>query len=163
VGPTLSALENNPDLLLVVGAGGRSIDELPKPLPPNARAASYFPLEWLLLKVDIFVTNGGYNTVNQALKHGIPLITAGLTEDKADVNARVEWSGAGLDLKTNTPTAEALAKAVRSVLNEPRYRSSAAQLATEFAKIDTRQEVKRIFDELACDAVLTSIKSDGAR
>jgi UDP:flavonoid glycosyltransferase YjiC (YdhE family) len=53
VGPTLSALENNPDLLVVVGAGGRSIDELPKPLPANARAASYFPLEWLLPKVDV--------------------------------------------------------------------------------------------------------------
>lgn len=153
IGPTLSALENNPDLLVIVGAGGRSIDELPKPLPANARAASYFPLEWLLPKVDVFVTNGGYNTVNQALEHGIPLVTAGLTEDKADVNARVEWSGAGIDLKTNTPTAEALAQAVRSVLNEPLYRSSAAQLAIEFAKLDTRREVIRIFDELACDAV----------
>jgi MGT family glycosyltransferase len=153
VGPTLRALENHPDLLVVVGAGGRSIEELPRPLPANARAASYLPLEWLLPKVDVFVTNGGYNTVNQALQHGIPLVTAGLTEDKADVNARVEWSGAGIDLKTNTPTAEALAQAVRSVLNEPRYRSSAAQLATEFAKFDPRQEVIRIFDELACDAV----------
>jgi len=153
VGPTLSALENDPDLLVVVGAGGRSIDELPKPLPANARAASYFPLEWLLPRVDVFVTNGGYNTVNQALKHGIPLVTAGLTEDKADVNARVEWSGAGIDLKTNTPTAEALAKSVRCVLSQSRYRSSAAQLATEFAKLDTRQEVIRIVDAFACDAV----------
>lgn len=160
VGPTLSALENDPDLLVVVGAGGRSMDDLPKPLPANARAASYFPLEWLLPKVDVFVTNGGYNTVNQALKHGIPLVTAGLTEDKADVNARVAWFGAGVDLKTNTPTAEALAKAVQSVLREPRYRSSAAQLATEFAKLDARQEVIRIIDEVTCEPVLTSIKSD---
>src|SRR6202008_1388124 len=37
VGPTLSALENDPDLLVVVGAGGRLIDELPTPLPANAR------------------------------------------------------------------------------------------------------------------------------
>jgi len=153
VGPTLSALESNPDLLVVVGAGGRSIDELPGPLPANARAASYFPLEWLLPKVDVFVTNGGYNTVNQALKYGIPLVTAGLTEDKADVNARVEWSGAGIDLKTNTPTAEVLAKAVQCVLNEPRYRSSAAQLSIEFAKLDTRLEVIRISDELTCETV----------
>jgi UDP:flavonoid glycosyltransferase YjiC (YdhE family) len=80
-------------------------------------------------------------------------VTAGQTEDKADVNARVEWSGAGIDLKTNTPTAESLVKAVQAVLNEPRYRSSAAQLSTEFAKLDTRQEVIRIFDELTCDAV----------
>lgn len=153
VGPTLSALENDPDLSVVVGAGGRSIDELPKPLPANARAASYFPLEWLLPKVDVFVTNGGYNTVNQAIKYGIPLVTAGLTEDKADVNARVEWSGAGIDLMTNTPTAEALAKAVRCVLNQPLYRLSAARLATEFASLDTQHEVIRIFDELTCEAV----------
>lgn len=153
VAPTLSALQNNPDLLVVVGAGGRSIDELPPPLPTNARAASYFPLEWLLPKVDVFVTNGGYNTVNQALKHGIPIVTAGLTEDKADVNARVAWSGAGIDLKTNAPTAEAIGEAVRSVLNEPRYRSSAAELANEFTELDTRQQVIRICDELVCDAL----------
>jgi UDP:flavonoid glycosyltransferase YjiC (YdhE family) len=107
----------------------------------------------LLPKVDVFETNGGYNTVNQALKYGIPLVTAGLTEDKADVNARVEWSGAGIDLKTNTPTAEALSKAVGRVLDQPRYRSSAEQLSTEFAKLDTRQEVLRIFDELTSEAV----------
>jgi len=153
VGPTLSALENDPDLLVVVGAGGRSIDELPKPLPANARAASYLPFEWLLPKVDVFVTNGGYNTVNQALKFGIPLVTAGLTEDKADVNARVEWSGAGIDLKTNTPAAEALARAVRCVLDQPCYRSAAARLSTKFAKLDTQQEVIRIIDELKCDTV----------
>jgi UDP:flavonoid glycosyltransferase YjiC (YdhE family) len=156
VGPTLSALENNPELLVVVGAGGRSIDDLPKPLPANVRTASYFPLEWLLPKVDVFVTNGGYNTVNQSLKHGIPLVTAGLTEDKADVNARVEWSGAGIDLKTNAPTMEAVKEAVRSVLGEPRYRVAARRLASEFAKVDTRQEIIRIVDETTCDAVLPS-------
>jgi hypothetical protein len=66
------------------------------------------------------------------------------------LHLRILQRGAGIDLKTNTATAEALAKAVRCVLNQPRYRSSAAQLATEFAKLDARQEVIRIFDELAC-------------
>jgi len=27
---------------------------------PNARLASYLPFEWILPKVDVFVTNGGY-------------------------------------------------------------------------------------------------------
>jgi UDP:flavonoid glycosyltransferase YjiC (YdhE family) len=34
----------------------------------------------------LLVTNGGYGSVNQAMSAGIPLVTAGLTEDKADVN-----------------------------------------------------------------------------
>ena len=34
------------------------------------------------------------------MSYGIPLVTAGMTEDKADVNARVAWSGVGLNLAT---------------------------------------------------------------
>ncbi len=85
VGPTLAALADEPDLLVVVTAGGRPVDAIPGPIPGNARLASYLPFEWLLPRVDVMVTNGGYGSVNQALGHGIPLVTAGLTEDKADV------------------------------------------------------------------------------
>jgi UDP:flavonoid glycosyltransferase YjiC (YdhE family) len=47
----------------------------------------------MLPKIDALVTNGGYGSVNQALSFGVPLVTAGTGEDKADVNARVAWSG----------------------------------------------------------------------
>jgi UDP:flavonoid glycosyltransferase YjiC (YdhE family) len=39
--PTLAALANEPDLLVVVTAGGRPIDAIPGPIPRNARLASY--------------------------------------------------------------------------------------------------------------------------
>src|SRR6202012_3299171 len=123
VPPTLAALADEPDVLVVATAGGRSIDAIPGPIPGNARLASYLPFEWLLPKVDVLVTNGGYGSVNQAISSGIPLVTAGLTEDKADVNARIAWSGVGIDLKTNEPTPSALRAAVRTVLDEPHHRS----------------------------------------
>src|SRR4029077_19417837 len=103
-----------------------------------ARLASFLPFEWLLPRVDVLVTNGGYGSGNQAMSFGIPLVTAGLTEDKADVNARVAWSGVGLNLATNEPTREALREAVRTVLDRPAYRLRASQMADEFAGIDTR-------------------------
>ncbi len=106
--PTLEALADEPDLLVVVTTGGRAVDALSGPIPGNVRVASYLPFEWLLPKIDALVTNGGYGTVNQALSHGIPLVTAGLSEDKADVNARVAWSGVGIDLATSNPTPSAL-------------------------------------------------------
>ena len=126
IGPTLAALANEPDVLVVVTAGGRPVDAIPGPIPANARLASYLPFEWVLPKVDVFVTNGGYGSVNQAMSFGIPLVTAGLTEDKADVNARVAWSGVGIDLATNEPTPEALREAVRTVLDRPTYRTRAS-------------------------------------
>ena len=122
VAPTLAALADEPDLLVVVTAGGRPVEAIPGPIPANARLATYLPFEWLLPKVDVCVTNGGYGGVNQALSFGIPLVTAGLTEDKADVNVRVAFSGVGIDLATNTPTPAALRNAVRTVLDTQNYR-----------------------------------------
>jgi UDP:flavonoid glycosyltransferase YjiC (YdhE family) len=97
----------------------------------------------------VFVTNGGYGSVNQAMSFGIPLVTAGLTEDKADVNARVAWSGVGIDLATNQPTPQALREAIRTVLDIPNYRSRAALMANEFGGIDTRSEILRIVGQVA--------------
>ena len=93
------------------------------------------------------MTNGGYGTVNQALSFGIPLVTAGLSEDKADVNARVAWSGVGIDLATNQAEAGPLGRAVRAVFDEPHYRARAAQIAAEHRAIDTRSEVLRIITQ----------------
>jgi UDP:flavonoid glycosyltransferase YjiC (YdhE family) len=149
IGPTLAALANEPDLLVVATAGGRPIDAIPGPIPGNARLAQYLPFEWILPKVNVFVTNGGYGSVNQAMSFGIPLVTAGLTEDKADVNARVAWSGVGIDLAINEPTPQALREAVRTVLDKPNYRSRASLMADEFNGIDTRSEVLRIVGQVS--------------
>jgi UDP:flavonoid glycosyltransferase YjiC (YdhE family) len=148
IAPTLTALADEPDLLVVVTTGGPPVEAIPGPIPANARLASYLPYEWLLPKVDVCVTNGGYGGVNLALSLGIPLVTAGLTEDKADVNVRVAWFGVGINLATNTPTPAALNHAVRTVLDTPDYRLRAACMAEEFAAIDTRAEILRIVREV---------------
>ena len=148
IAPTLTALANEPDVLVVATAGGRPVEAIPCAVPSNARVASYLPFEWLLPRVDVLVTNGGYGSVNQAMSFGIPLVTAGMTEDKADVNARVAWSGVGVNLATNEPTPEALRAAVRTVLDRPAYRMGASQMANEFARIDTRSEIFSIISEV---------------
>jgi MGT family glycosyltransferase len=154
IAPTLAALAAEPDVLVVATTGGRSIDAIPDALPPNARIASFLPFEWLLPRVDVLVTNGGYGSVNQAMSFGIPLVTAGMTEDKADVNARVAWSGVGLNLATNEPTQEALRAAVRTALDRPAYRMRAAQMADEFARIDTRSEILSIIKQVVVNQKL---------
>lgn len=97
----------------------------------------------------ILVTNGGYGTINLALKAGVPILVAGLTEDKAEVAARVAWSGAGVNLATNNPTTEAIRAGVDDVLTHPHYRSHAQELAAAFAAIDTPREIMSILDRVA--------------
>src|SRR5690606_40544801 len=81
-------------------------------------------------------TNGGYGGVQQALAHGIPLVVAGQTEDKIEVTARVGWSGAGINLKTNKADAAKLARAVDTVLRDPSYRAAAQRIGADMRTTD---------------------------
>ncbi len=144
VTPTLAALANEPDVLVLVTTCGRPFDAIPGPIPANARLSTMLPFDWLMPKVDVLVTNGGYGTVSQALKLGIPLVIAGVTEDKAEVAARVAWSGVGINLKTSTPTPQAVRDAVRQALDTPDYRDRGKIMAREFDRYDTATEIVRL-------------------
>ena len=78
------------------------------------------------------------------MSFGIPIIAAGLTEDKADVNARIAWSGAGINLKSNCPDPDAIRTAVRVAVDNPDCRRNAQRLAVEFAGLDARAEILRL-------------------
>lgn len=82
------------------------------------------------------LTNGGYGGVQMALAQGVPVIVAGTTEDKPEVAARVAWSGAGIDLKSATPSPASVRAAVRRVLGDPSFRNRARELAEEHARYD---------------------------
>jgi MGT family glycosyltransferase len=151
IAPTLAALADEPDLLVLATTGGRPLDAIKGPIPANVRLSKFLPFDWLLPKVDVVVTNGGYGTLSYALELGIPLVVAGQTEDKAEISARVAWSGVGVNLATNNPTPEALRKAVRDVLDKPHYRERAAALSREFANYDAEPDIIRLVGEVAAE------------
>ncbi len=146
--PTLTALAERDDLLVVVTTGGRPVEEIAVPIPQNARLATFLPFASLLPKVDVLVTNGGYGTVSMALAAGIPLVVSGLSEDKAEVGARIAWSGVGVDLASNSPTPEALRPAVSEVLDAERFRANARSMAAKFGDLDASHGVFSIVDDL---------------
>lgn len=128
--PAITGLQSE-DVIVVVSTGGRPVDTLPSPLPANVRVASYLPHDKLLPLTDVFVSNGGYGGVHYALEHGVPLVVAGKTEDKAEVTARVGWSGVGVNLATNNPQPEQVRRAVRRVLAEGSFRDASERIGTE--------------------------------
>ncbi len=147
VAPTLSALQDVDGILVVATTGGRLKEELATP-PSNARVETFLPFASLMPRIDLLVTNGGYGTVSMALAAGVPVIVAGTTEDKAEVAARVAWSGTGINLGTDNPSSEVLRDAVATVLGDARYRARARELARAFAEYDPRERVFSILDTL---------------
>ncbi len=125
IAPTLEALAEREDLLVVVSTGR---PDARLSVPANARVADWVPYSALMPMVGAMVTNGGYGGVQYALSHGVPLVVAGETSDKAEVAARVEHTGVGVDLGTSTPLAASIGAAVDRVLGDGRYREAAAGL-----------------------------------
>jgi len=144
--PTIRGLAND-NVLVVVSTGGRDVATLGE-LPANVRAAEYLPYDELLPRTDVMVTNGGYGGVHFALTHGVPLVVAGMTEDKAEVTARVAWSGAGVNLRTNRPTAEKVSEGVRRVLADPSYRDRSTHLGVAISRSPGAEGALPIIEQL---------------
>lgn len=136
IGPALEGLANE-DVLVVVATGGRTAESLGLGnVPRNARVGTFFPYAELLRKTSVMITNGGYGGVQMALAHGVPLAVAGASEDKPEVAMRVACSGAGINLRTATPTPQQVHTAVNALLHESNYRERAQALAAEYAQYD---------------------------
>ncbi|MCJ2050607.1 nucleotide disphospho-sugar-binding domain-containing protein [Methylobacterium sp. J-070] len=148
VEPTLAALADRDDLLVLATTGGRPVSAL-QAIPANTRVSCFLPFRELLPRVSVLVTNGGYGSVSQALASGVPIVSAGLTEDKAEVNARIGWSGVGLNLATNTPSVEALGAAVTRVLDEPAFRRRAEAMRAAFEARDAMTGILTALDDRA--------------
>jgi UDP:flavonoid glycosyltransferase YjiC (YdhE family) len=128
--PTIEGLADE-DVLVVVSTGGRPVDSIPGPFPANVRVAEYLPYDRLFPRLSAFVTNGGYGGLHYALEHGVPIVAAGTTEDKLETTARVAWSGAGVNLRTESPEPAAVRDAVLRVLSVPGYRLAAERIGAE--------------------------------
>jgi len=99
----------------------------------------------------VMVTNGGYGAVQRAVSAGVPLVVAGSTEGKPEVAARVAWSGAGLNLKTGTPTPAMIRDAVRELLDDGEYLRRARELEAAFARRHGIAEIAALVDEVVAE------------
>ena len=152
--PAIAGLADE-NVTVIVTTGGRDVSELRGPIPANTVVSEYLPHDILLPKVDVLVTNGGYGAVQRAVCAGVPLVVAGVTEDKPEVAARVAWSGAGIDLETGTPSPKMVRGAVREVLANDRYLRRARELEAAFARLEGVAEIAALVDEVIAERAVS--------
>ena len=140
-------------MTVVVTTGAASPDTLGsaygEPLPANVRVTDFVPYDLLLPHVGAFVTNGGYTGVTLALAHGVPLVQAGTTEEKAEIAARIHWTGVGVRLGTTRPTPDAVAGGVHRVLGPSSYRARAQAVRAQMQEHDAGREGADLLERLA--------------
>jgi UDP:flavonoid glycosyltransferase YjiC (YdhE family) len=100
------------------------------PAPANVQFLGPVPHEELFDRTTVVVTHGGWGTVSRALVRGRPLVLVPISGDQPYIAERCADLGLGIAL-TAEPDATELRDAIRSVIEEPRYRKAAGELAAE--------------------------------
>jgi UDP:flavonoid glycosyltransferase YjiC (YdhE family) len=110
----------------------------------NVVVVSSAPHGRVLQHAAVVVTHGGHGTVVKALAADVPLVVLPHGRDQLDNAVRVTARGAGIKLERTAPAAH-IARAVTTILGDPAYRESAAQLG---AAIRRDAEQSTLIDEL---------------
>ena len=135
--PAIEAFAGS-DRLLVVATGGVGTDELRSRFPhDNVLIEDFVDFDLLFPHTELYVTNGGLGGVLLALSHGVPLLTAGTREGKGDINARLAYRGLAVDLRTETPSARAIARGADRVLKDAEMRARVATVKSALADYDS--------------------------
>ena len=145
--PAIEALAHR-DVLVVAVTGVAGNDTLPFPLPANVRVTGFLPYEQLLPRVDVMITNGGWGGTLAALSHGIPLVIAGGDLDKPEIASLVAWAGAGVNLKTGTPSAARVASGFERVVSDSSYRDAAARVAVQLESLGGAPRAAELIEQL---------------
>lgn len=115
----------NEDITVLVTAAPDLFEQWPQ----NFEARAFWPQLEVLKNVDAVVTPGGFNTINESLYFGRPLLVIPMANDQFGNGILVEGSGCGIRLRYRRLTAEQLKESVFNLLSDKKYLDAAMSMS----------------------------------
>jgi UDP:flavonoid glycosyltransferase YjiC (YdhE family) len=112
---------------LVVVAGDSESRERLESRPANVVVEARVDQPLLLERCRAFVTHGGFNSVKEAAVLGVPMVVIPITADQPYCAQRCEALGIGRAVGGEERSPASIREALRSVLNDARYRDNATR------------------------------------
>jgi MGT family glycosyltransferase len=120
-------------LQLVISHGRKLSDEEVSGFAGNPIVVPYAPQRELIARSALVITHAGMNTVLDAISLAVPVVAIPILYEQPGIAARVAWHRVGEVVPVERVSVARLHRAVRRVLEDPRYRMSAQQLASTIA------------------------------
>jgi UDP:flavonoid glycosyltransferase YjiC (YdhE family) len=124
------------DAQLVISLGGGLDPARLGALAGDPIVVRYAPQLEIVKRAALVITHAGLNTVLESLAEGVPLVALPLGNDQPGVAARVKARGAGVVIPQQKLTVKKLRTAVRTVLEDGKYRAAAQWLKNAFRNVD---------------------------
>ena len=101
--------------------------------PDNFIVRKFVPQTELMKHVDAVICHGGFNTVNEAISNGLPILITPIGYDHFHTANLIEKAGCGINIKYKRIKPEKLVRAMDELLTNPAYREAAEKMRKTFA------------------------------
>jgi UDP:flavonoid glycosyltransferase YjiC (YdhE family) len=137
----MEAFGEREDVFFVATLVTSDVNTLDFSIPENARVAKFIPLDLILpyvrtfflsclqclspltpAQVSVLVTNGGFGTVQQSLRAGVPMIISGIGQDKLHTGTLINYTGVGIYHAVPQVTVQMLTDAFEELTSNKTYR-----------------------------------------
>jgi zeaxanthin glucosyltransferase len=144
---TMAAAVAKKDAQPVISIGNLLRPEQIGPVPKNAIVVNHAPQLELLKRASLCITHAGFNTVLEALTHGVPQVAIPVTHDQPGVAARIAAHQTGVVTSLEKLTVSHLSTLVDEVLNNSIYRDNAGKLQQAIAKTNGLSRAADLLEE----------------
>ncbi|MCL2352122.1 MAG: hypothetical protein FWC55_06270 [Firmicutes bacterium] len=128
------------DVSVILNTGKVCPEELGK-IPGNIYAYSYVPQVEVLRHADVFLTHCGMNSVNEAMRFGVPMVAMPLMNDQISNAERIVSLGIGKRARSFPRNGRQLYETVKEVYEDEQIRRRCAAIQGLFEKESSLDDV----------------------
>ncbi|WP_336514861.1 glycosyltransferase [Pollutibacter soli] len=128
----------------------------------NFYITDFIPFAQVMPLADLYISNGGFGGVMMSIKYRVPMIVAGIYEGKNEICSRVGYFGAGINLRTERPSAHDILRAANQIFANNSFAENLEKIARDFESFDALQicssQVSKLIGAPSIIASIVSIK-----
>lgn len=110
-------------------------------IPKNFIVRKSFPQQQILSQVNLFITHGGMNSVNEALYHGVPTIVLPHHLEQGTNARRIIEKGVGVKMKIDAIKPELLREKAIEIINDENISKRCKELQKSIVKDEAKSHI----------------------
>jgi len=115
--------------------------------PDNFIVQSYVPQSRVMEKMDVVVCHGGFNTVNDAILHSLPILITPIAYDHFHTADLIERAGCGRSIRYKRMRVADVWLTVNQLLKNDSYRLAAARMRDSFLRAGGSEYAATLLEE----------------
>jgi UDP:flavonoid glycosyltransferase YjiC (YdhE family) len=151
---------DSPDYQVIVSAGGAYKKLQKSAIAKNAIVYRSVPQISLLNKIDLFISHGGNNSINEALASGKPIIVMPVGGEQADNASRIVYLGVGKRIDIIKFNERQLLSIVEEIRQTPTFQAQALTIMKSLGSTQGVVTASRCIDWVAQQKKTLNNKKD---